>query len=117
MQISIFLILVIVWLMVLLYHLENPKKMWVTAAFYFLLFLLGGSFYASGVQYQTGWDIVSNGGNTTATIVTTDLIAAESGWANVGWLGIGIGFFGILVNVLIPFVYLSFSKIKSFIGD
>lgn len=118
MDIILFFLLFLIWLMVLFYHLEHPEKDWGIAAVFFFTFIFGAYFWVSGIQYQTGWSIVESGATTTATIVKTDLIAPENGWSYAGWLGIGVGVFGIVTRILFPLVLNMWNdRLKGFLGS
>lgn len=102
MQIILFVFLTILSLMLLFFHLENPKDYWRQGAFYLVIFVLGAYFLVSGIQYQTGWQITKVGNDTIATIVNTDLVPPNQGISMFGWLGIALGLYGIIVRVLMP---------------
>ena len=104
MNIVLFVLLSISWITLLLFYLEESDNLWRQSFFFLFTFIFGAFFLVSGIQFQTGWSFITTGGTTTATIVNADLVASEDGWSYFGWLGIGIGFYGIVMKVLWPFL-------------
>lgn len=102
MELILFILLLILEMILLLFFIDDRKNIWKAGSFYLTSFLLGSYYYVSGVQYQTGWTIVTSGTTQTITTVTTDLITAQAGFAYFGWLLIGLGFYGLIVKIIFP---------------